>query len=155
MRTILFLLFTSFMGMMACKTAQKHTQNTVIQGIAGTVTELKGNQMPRIGQTPAAPKAYSTNVFFYEPTNLSQVSPVEFGAPMYKSINTKLIGVVQSDSIGAFVKSLPIGDYSVFVQVGQHFFANSFDIRNNISIVSVTKNKLTEIKIVVNNAASN
>lgn len=154
MRLILFLLFIGFTGIMACKTAQKTSDVHIVQGITGTVTEMIGNQMPRIGQTPASPKAYPTTVFFYEPTNISQVSALQFGAPLYKTINTKLIGFAQTDSAGSFHKSLPVGDYSVFVQVGQNFFANSFDIRNNISVISVEKKKLTDLKIVVNIGAT-
>jgi hypothetical protein len=65
-----------------------------------------------------------------------------------------MVSSVETDSTGAFKQALPTGTYSVFVQVNKQFYANSFDIRNNIFLVQVEEGKLTEIKIVVNNAAS-
>ena len=154
MRLILFLIFTVFVIGTSCKSPQKVGESSISQGIYGTVGQLTGNQMPRIGQSPAVPKPYPTTVFFYEPTNISQVIRVNESSPLYVSINTKILASVNTDSTGAFKIALPVGTYSVFVQVGQQFFANTFDIRNNISLVSVEKGKMTEVKIVVNNAAA-
>ncbi len=132
------------------------TTNKVQQGIQGTVFELVGNQMPsptNSGQKKNMGNPYPTTVFFYEPTNINQIIRTD-QAPLYNIINTKLISTVKTDSTGAFIAALPVGTYSVFVQVDKLFFANNFDIRNNISLVTVEANKLTEIKIIVNNSAS-
>lgn len=139
--------------LMACKTTQKVTEEPILQGIIGTVKQVTGNQMPRIGAPPASGKPFPTTVFFYEPANTTQVNQIG-QSPLYTAIYTKMVASVDTDSTGTFKAKLPIGTYSVFVQVGKNFFANSFDIRNNISLVAVEGNKLTDVKIIVNNAAS-
>lgn len=164
MRPFLFLVFCISMVAFACKASkqQKKVEETpesatiVKQGIRGVVLQVTGNQMPspnNSGQKKNAGNAYPTTVFFYEPTNINQVIRVNQG-PLYNIINTKLVSTVKTDSTGAFIADLPIGSYSVFVQVDKLFFANNFDIRNNISLVSVEANKVAEIKILVNNNAS-
>lgn len=153
MRLILFFMAFGWVASVSCKTPQKAGKNQVKQGISGTVAEAVGNQMPRVGQAPPVPRPYPTTVFFYEPTNIRQVNQVE-SSPVFTAVYTKLVASVQTDSAGAFKQALPAGTYSVFVQVGQQFFANNFDLRNNISLVTVEPGKLTEVKIVVNNAAT-
>ncbi|TAH09510.1 MAG: hypothetical protein EAZ12_06410 [Sphingobacteriia bacterium] len=164
MRPILFLVFCISISSFSCKVPkqQKKVENTpasvpnVKQGVRGLVLQVTGNQMPspnNTGQKKNAGNPYPTTVFFYEPTNINQVIRVNQG-PLYNIINTKLISTVKTDSTGAFIADLPTGTYSVFVQVDKLFFANSFDIRNNISLISVEANKVAEIKIIVNNNAS-
>ena len=161
MHPILFFLFCILMSFQACKPSQKTKQTEkaevlaekVKQGINGVVQTVSGNQMPSVDQKRAAPKGFPTTVFFYEPTNISQITRHDH-QPLYNTILTKLISTVETDSTGAFTAALPVGTYSVFVQVDKLFFANNFDIRNNISLVSVEVGKLTEIKILVNNNAA-
>ncbi|MDD2792055.1 MAG: hypothetical protein PHD73_02680 [Sediminibacterium sp.] len=153
MRLILFLAAVGWVALLSCKAPQKLPVNQVKQGIFGSVAEAVGNQMPRVGQATPEPVPYPTTVFFYEPTNIRQANQVE-SAPLFTAIFTRLVATVQTDSAGTFVQPLPVGTYSVFVQVGQQFFANQFDIRNNISLVTVEPGKLTEIKIVVNHNAA-
>lgn len=153
MYKILFLRMTSWAFLLACNAQKKSRETPVLEGITGVVTKISGNQMPRIGQAPSAPKPFPTTVFFYEPTNLLQVNQLE-NAPLYSVIYTKLVATTETDSIGRFTAKLPIGSYSVFVQVTNQFFANSFDIRNNISLVRVEEGKLAEMKITVNISAS-
>jgi hypothetical protein len=164
MRVFLFYIFLVITMGVSCKSSQKGksspitTEKTakVQQGIQGMVFELVGNQMPspsNTGKKNSSGNPYPTTVFFYEPTNINQVIRVNQG-PLYNIINTKLVSTVKTDSTGAFIAALPIGSYSVFVQVDKLFFANNFDIRNNISLVTVEANKLSEIKIQVNNKAT-
>lgn len=164
MRSILFSIFCISLVAFACKASKQHKKvapppglvTNVKQGIQGVVLLVSGNQMPspnNPGQKKNIGNAYPTTVFFYEPTNINQVIRVNQG-PLYNMINTKLITTVKTDSTGAFTADLPIGAYSVFVQVGKLFFANNFDIQNNISLVIVEANKLAEIKIMVNNNAN-
>ena len=164
MRPILFLVFCISMVAFSCKSSKQHKKVEIMpeiatnlkQGIQGLVLQVTGNQMPspsNTGQKLRSGNPYPTTVFFYEPTNINQVIRVNQG-PLYNIINTKLVSTVKTDSTGAFSAALPIGTYSIFVQVDKLFFANNFDIRNNISLVSVEANKVAEIKIVVNNNAS-
>ncbi len=154
MRFFLFLLVAGFMPFFACKPPQKKKADPIIQGVKGLVTSVTGNQMPRIGAPPVVPQPYRTTVFFYEPTDITRTQQWNPG-PLFTNIYTKLIAAVDTDSTGAFIAKLPVGTYSVFVQAGQQFYANSFDIRNNINLVSVDKGKLVEMNIVVNYTSTN
>ena len=161
MRSILFFIFLFLAMSQACKPSQKAKQDEKAelsvekgkQGIKGVVQSVSGNQMPSIGGQKTGPKGFPTTVFFYEPTNISQITRHD-QQPLYNTVLTKLIFTVETDSTGAFTAALPIGTYSVFVQVDKLFFANNFDIRNNISLVRVEEGKLTEIKILVNYSAT-
>ncbi len=172
MRPILFPLFILMMFSISCKTplktgnsniddvantpqgtSVKNAYQPVFQGITGTVTIVTGNQMPKIGRPAPAPKAYPTTVYFYEPTNISQAIQINNSA-LFSSISTKPIDSTQTDANGSFTKALPIGKYSVFVKVRDYYFANLYDVQNNINIVNVEKGRLTEHKIVVNNDAA-
>lgn len=154
MRFFLFLFVSGFSLFLACKLPQKKPKIAVIQGVKGVIMELKGNQMPRIGAPASEPIPYPTTVFFYEPTDITRVQQWNQG-PLFTNIYTKLVLAINTDSLGAFTAKLPVGTYSVFVQAGQNFYANLFDIRNNINLVSVEKGKLTELNMVVNFASSN
>lgn len=154
MRFFLFLFVAIFFPFWGCKPPQKKQVEPIIQGVKGLVTAITGNQMPRIGAPPTVPQAYPTTVFFYEPTDITRTLQWNQG-PLFTNIYTKLIAAVDTDSTGAFVAKLPVGSYSVFVQAGQQFYANSFDIRNNINLVTVDKGKLTEMNIVVNYTSTN
>jgi hypothetical protein len=161
MRQILFFIFCILTITQACKRAQKLKQvenpevlvEKVKQGIKGIVQSVSGNQMPSVDQKKSGPKGFPTAVFFYEPTNISQITRHDY-QPLYNTVLTKLISTVETDSTGAFTAALPVGTYSVFVQVDKLFFANNFDIKNNISLVTVEEGKLTEIKILVNHNAA-
>jgi|LakMenEpi03Aug12_release.lakeMendotaPanAssembly.Ray.scaffolds.fasta_scaffold03097_3 hypothetical protein len=164
MRVFLFYIFLGILIGAACKCPNKTTQissqsltsSMIRQGIKGKVLLVYGNQMPspsNTGKKNSSDNAYPTTVFFYEPTNINQVIQENLG-PLFNSINTKLVCSIKTDSTGAFIAALPVGTYSVFVQVDKLFFANNFDSRNNISLVLVEPNKLTEIKVIVNNNAT-
>ena len=172
MRLILFSLFTLMIVSLSCKppvttgskirngvnnapkgAMSKNAHQPVLQGITGTITIVSGNQMPKVGRPAPAPKAFPTTVFFYEPTNISQVIQINNSA-LFLSIATKLVAAAKTDADGAYVQALPEGKYSVFVKVRDNYFANLYDVQNNINIVNVEKGKLTEHKIVVNNDAA-
>jgi hypothetical protein len=154
MRFFLFLFVAGFSLFSACKIPQKKPKTAIVQGVKGVILEITGNQMPRIGAPASEPKPYPTTVFFYEPTDITRTQQWNRG-PLFTNIYTKLILAINTDSSGVFTAKLPVGTYSVFVQAGQNFYANSFDIRNNINLVSVEKGKLTELNMVVNFASSN
>ena len=154
MRQILFTLIPAILTFSACKSAKKTQTDGFGQGISGTITEIKGNQMPKVGIAPATPKPVSTTLFVYEPTHISQVKPVETGSPLYTMINRKLVASVLSDSLGRYSVALPTGTYSVFVKKGNYFFANSFDTQNNIQLVTVDSGKVTPLNILINSGAT-
>ena len=125
------------------KDVPKH-QNPQQQGIAGYIYRLSGNQMPIPGKPAHRPKGFATTLFVYETTNLKDVQRVG-NSPMYLSINKKLICTIQSDSTGYFYAALEPGSYSLFVKFNNLYYANSYDIQQNIFPVTVHKGLTTNI----------
>jgi len=152
MRHNLFIVILVILTFFACKAGKKAQTSPITQGISGTITELIGNQMPMKGAPENKPRPVSVTLLVFEPTNLSQVQRVETSA-LYTSINTRKVASVLSDSTGAFSVALPPGTYSLFVQQGKLFFANSFDSQNNIQLVTVEANKVTPFNITINSRA--
>lgn len=155
MRHILFIAFFGILTIYACSSAKKTKNKEIKQGISGVIAELKGNQMPMKGAPPNEPKPIpAATVLIYEPTNLSEVTKSQISPILYTSINTKLVASVQSDSTGKFSVALPPGTYSLFVQQGKLFFANLFDSQNNIQLVTVEADKVTQFNITINSGAT-
>lgn len=155
MRNILFVLFSAILTFWACSSVKKtQTGKMLQQGISGLITEIKGNQMPKVGVPPAKPKPVSTTLFVYEPTHISQVQPLETGSSLYTAIKRKMVASVLSDSLGRYSVALPVGTYSLFVKKGDYFFANMFDSQNNIQLVTVDTGKITPVNILINSEAS-
>lgn len=156
MKHILFFVLMSLSVLMACSSSKKANSSAnsqITQGIAGTVSELVGNQMPMKDAPPAVPKPVVTTVFIYEPTNLSQVSRMG-NSTIYTAIRTKQVASVDTDSSGAFQVALAPGSYSVFVKLSNGFYANLFDTENNIALFRVEEGKITTARISVTNRAS-
>ena len=136
----------------ACVSTKQLKNKMITQGISGYVNETKGNQMPMKDQELPKPKGIITEVFVYEVTNTSQVERVGTST-FYNEITTKLITSVTSDSTGKFSVALPIGSYSLFVKIGEKFYANRFNQNNDINVYTVEEDKVTESTINVNYAA--
>ena len=136
-----------------CSSAKKNKSSIIKQGLRGLITEATGNQMPMKGATPQLPRGVLTNVFIYEPTNLTQVTR-QGTSPVYTAIHTRLVASVATDSTGAFILDLPVGSYSVFIQHGKQFYANLFDAENNIALFTVEEHKLTTVHLTISAAAS-
>ena len=132
----------------------KHKKNTMItQGITGYVYEVSGNQMPMKGEDPQKPKGVSTTVFIYETTNISQVQRDGVSA-FYKTISSKQITSVQSDSTGKFSIELPVGNYSLFVKINGKYYANRYNEKNDINLYNVEEGKVTDANMTINYAAT-
>ena len=112
------------------------------QGIEGTVFVASGNQMPAPGRPRPVPRGIQTTVFIYALTNIRQVTRVGQSA-YYSAVPTKLIHAVETDSLGHFSVSLPVGRYSVFTKKGGLFYASIFDSENNIAPVEVVEGKMS------------
>jgi hypothetical protein len=150
MKQVLFCVFIVLLISVSCKTQKV---STVQSGIEGTVTEETGNQMPMVGGSAGAPKAFKTTVYIYDSTNISKVKQVGT-SPLFLSVNTRLVQKLDTDEAGRFSAALPAGTYSVFVLKGGAFFANQFDEKNNIGICRVEVGKQTHIQIKVNTDAT-
>ena len=150
MKQVLFCVFIVLLISVSCKTQKV---STVQSGIEGTVTEETGNQMPMVGGSAGAPKAFKTTVYIYDSTNISKAKQVGT-SPLFLSVNTRLVQKLDTDEAGRFSAALPAGTYSVFVLKGGAFFANQFDEKNNIGICRVEVGKQTHIQIKVNTDAT-
>ena len=150
MKQVLFCVFIVLLISVSCKTQKV---STVQSGIEGTVTEETGNQMPMVGGSAGAPKAFKTTVYIYDSTNISKAKQVGT-SPLFLSVNTRLVQKLDTDEAGRFSAALPAGTYSVFVLKGGAFFANQFDEKNNIGICRVEVGKQTHIQIKVNKDAT-
>ena len=153
MKHILFFLLTITAGIVACSSAKKAHSSEITEGIAGRVTEVSGNRMPMKDAAPQAGRGVLTNVLIYEPTKLSQVSRIGT-SPVYTAISTKLVASVRTDSTGSFAVTLPPGSYSVFIQRDKQYYANLFDVNNNIALFTVETNKITRADLTINTKAS-
>ncbi|MEO8172650.1 MAG: hypothetical protein ABI581_06190 [Sediminibacterium sp.] len=153
MKHILFFLFVTSMAFIACSSAKNANSSMISQGITGYITETKGNQMPMKGEPLPVGKGILTTVLVYEPTNISQVSR-DGTSPVYTAISTKLVASVETDSTGGFTVSLPVGSYSLFIKQGKQFYANLFDVNNNIALFTVEEGKLTRADLKISSKAS-
>jgi hypothetical protein len=151
MRTILAVFYLYVVLFNWCCAPKLSSSNNISQGISGYVKEVRGNQMPSPDIARAAPKGIETTIYVYELTNLSQVQGT---APFYKTIGTKFIQSITSDSLGHFAAELPAGSYSLFTKLDEQFYANSFDEKNNIAAVTVEENKVSEVNITISAKAS-
>jgi hypothetical protein len=153
MKHILFFLFTISTAFMACSSSKKANSSMITQGITGHITEATGNQMPMKDAPLPVGKGILTTVLIYEPTNINQVSRTGT-SPVYTAISTKLVASADTDSTGAFTVDLPAGSYSVFIKQGKQFYANLFDVNNNIALFTVQEGKLTRADLKVSSKAS-
>ena len=116
------------------------------QGISGHVYLVKGNQMPSPDIKPTLPPPLQTTVYIYELTNTSQVQQASDPA-FYTTINTRLVKEVRTNKKGHFKARLNPGQYSLFIKKDNLYYANIYDIKNNIAPVTVEKKKFTEVTI--------
>lgn len=153
MKHFLFNLLVTSSLIMGCSSVKNVKSTTIQQGIYGTVTEISGNRMPSPDAPGSAPKGLLTKVFVYETTSLNQVTRVGT-SPIYTSVRTKLVSSVMTDSTGFYEITLPVGHYSLFVQLGKGFYANLFDNNNIIAPFSVEEGKVTKANLVVSDKAT-
>ena len=120
------------------------------QGISGKIFLKIGNAMPSPGRKidPATPVART--VLIYE---LTRRSDAIANGTLFSHLKTKLIAKTNSDTTGYYAVALPIGKYSVFVEVEGGLFANLFDDQGNINLIEVKKDCLSKKDIVINNLA--
>jgi hypothetical protein len=154
MPKILLIIFCCFLTISACLSAKnKNSLLKTKQGIEGFVYKQTGNQMPSPNAVIKKPVGFSTTIFIYEPTNIIDVSR-KGNTAFYTSIKKKLVTTIQSDSTGYFAIELPVGSYSLFTKVGTLFYANLFDVENNIALIRVEALKVTKIDVKVDAGAT-
>ena len=128
------------------------SNETINQGICGSIVWKSGNLMPSPDSQVPKPKGVQRELFVYELTSTEQAT-LQNG--FYKAIVTNLIKSVKSDADGKFCLALPEGKYSLFVKEGDKgLYANQFDGDGNIFPVKVTKDNLSMIVFTIDYQAN-
>ena len=128
------------------------SNETINQGICGSIVWKSGNLMPSPNSQVPKPKNVQRELFVYELTNSEQAT-LQDG--FYKAVVKNLIKSVKSDAEGKFCLALPEGKYSLFVKEGEKvLYANQFDGDGNIFPVKVTKDNLSMIVFTIDYQAN-
>ncbi|HEY4060438.1 MAG TPA: hypothetical protein VGM30_00980 [Puia sp.] len=131
-----------------------YSQDSLRQGIEGTVYRVGGNHMPDPHHRSGPPVAVRSTVYIFELTNISQVLR-QGSSPYYTAVRTRLIKPVDTDDKGHFQVWLPPGDYSLFTKKGDLFYGSRRDEKNNIAPVEVLPGKVTPVECRVESDHSN
>jgi hypothetical protein len=131
-------------------------QHSARQGICGTVTELRGNQMP----SPDQPKPITggrpvvRQVLIFKVLTMKQVTSDDAG--FITEINgAKPVKTLKTNKQGKYcVYGLPVGTYSVLVREPQGLYYNISDIDNRMNPVTVKKGKITTATVEISHGAS-
>lgn len=120
------------------------------QGISGKIFLKIGNAMPSPGRKidPGTPVARTVLIY-----QLTRRADAVANGTLFSHLKTKLIAQTRSDTTGNYAVALPVGKYSVFVEVEGGLFANLFDDKGNINLVEVKRDSLSKKDIIINNLA--
>ncbi len=137
----------------ACFSTKKLSITSASQGIKGYVIENQGNRMPMKGIEQKISKGFACTVLVYEPTSINETTPHNI-SNLYEIIHTKQVASVETDSSGHFSVDLPVGEYSLFIRLGNKYYSNLFNQINQIGLFEVLPNKYTEAKLIMNRSAA-
>lgn len=159
-RKILFLVGSRLIGLlmvMGFCTSFAHMPTAPIplpmaQGIYGFVRKSTGNQMPSLGSPKRKPRGIPSTIYIFPVVNLSQVEP-DLKASFYKTVHAKVVKVVQSDSTGYFEAALDTGQYSLFVRIGDLYYAAQTDQFNHLAPATVKPSTQTYVELTVHYGA--
>jgi len=131
----------------SCST-QKNPQGVVTQGIKGTITLSEGNMMPGPDKKESAKKGVQRTVYIYSVATGSQAVGE---APLFKSVKSKLVAKVESDSTGFYQCNLKPGRYSVLtLEKSGQFFSGLSNANTELSPVEVLENAVAVYDIMIN-----
>jgi hypothetical protein len=153
MKPILFIFFIVMLSALSCSNYRQLTGQKIQQGIEGIVQIVKGDRMPSPDLPLAAPAGYATTIYIHQLTAASQLRKAD-KTGWYTSIPTPLVATVKTDSTGHFAVELPPGQYSIFVQYENGFYANWFNEKNQIGPAEVLENKVTKLKLLISAEAT-
>lgn len=152
------ILFILLISLAACTNKQNKTMtanaegtsqaDTLRQGIAGKVLWVEGNMMPTFGQDSAdrQEKPISREIYIYALTGEEQA---QMRNGFYIDIETPLIEKTHSDEGGNFSVSLPPGQYSILTKEPEGLYANTYDGAGNIQPVTVIKDSVSHITLII------
>ncbi len=149
----LFPLIVTTTILTSCLFTKKLSITSASQGIKGYVIENQGNRMPMKGIQQKISIGFACTILVYEPTSINETIPNNI-SNVYEIIRTKLVKLVDTDSSGHFSVDLPVGKYSLFIRLGNKYYANLFNQYNQIGLFEVLPNKYTEAKLTLSRAAT-
>lgn len=148
----IFILIGSHVVLAQKHSSRKAAKSAVFQGICGSVILKRGNFMPSPDRPAPKGVPVQREVLIFPILNKSQVDSNDEG--FINSVReAKPVKTVKTDKNGKFCVRLPIGRYSVVVREPEGLYANLFDAENNISPVSVQKNRRADIKVEITHQA--
>lgn len=124
----------------------------VKQGIQGNVYQRSGNRMPLKGRIMGKGLPVSTDVYFFEPTKLTQVKGQN--GKLLQQVSTKLVKKVQTDKAGFYKVCLPAGQYTVLVEYQTFYYIPYFSGNEYLSLVQVNEGKMTALEIIMEELVS-
>lgn len=148
MKPILFIFFIGFFLSLSCGNSRHLNEQKIQQGLEGIVQIVKGDRMPSPDIPLAEPAGYPTTVYIHRLTEVAQLRKMNKSG-LYTNVPTPLVTSVTTDSSGHFAVELPPGEYSVFVQYENGFYANWFNEKNQIGPAIVLEKKLTRLKLLI------
>jgi hypothetical protein len=115
---------------------------SVEQGVAGKVEVWEGNFMPMIGGRPSGKitPASDRRVRVHEPFNSREFG--KFDA-LQDTIPTPIVAETRTDTAGQYLLSLPVGNYSIFVEEGNKWYFNGWDGDGFQGLIHVDSSKVT------------
>ncbi len=117
------------------------------QGIKGHVLIEKEATMPLKGKPKQLGRPFSTIVYVYEATNISQLE-IQQGN-FASGIRSKLIKQVRSDESGKFKLKLSPGKYTIVLGYKEGIYIPFFSGNTGVAFVEVSKHQYQEIDLTI------
>ncbi|MDA3861452.1 MAG: hypothetical protein PF445_09520 [Melioribacteraceae bacterium] len=120
---------------------------TITQGAWGTVRFLEGDFMPYYDtETGGTISPVVRDIYIHEATTGDMVVREGYGG-FYKTINSQLIAVVQSNENGFFQIQLDPGKYSFFILEDSLFYGSRSDGEGFIMAEDVLKDSTVQVSL--------
>ena len=140
------------LSLCGCKILNSQVKPVLIEGVRGQVFEKKGNVMPVKGKVSSKGAIFNTIVYVFEPTTLSKVEGLN--GQFCTKVNSVLVDSLKTSIEGKFLIALKPGKYSLMVKYDQGYFVPYFSGTNELSIIEILPNVVSELDIIVNVKAS-
>ncbi len=146
----IYLFFCLLLG--GCAAVKDHASKKTIEGIRGYIFEQQGSAMPLKGKTSSKGVAISTIIYVFEPTQINQVEGLN--GPICSKVNTRLLDSATSDREGNYFMALKPGKYTLLVKYESGYFVPFFSGMNELAIIQIQPNRVSDLDIIVNAKAS-
>ncbi len=138
--------------LIGCAVVKGHSSKKTIEGIRGHIFEQQGNGMPLKGKSISKGVALSAKIYAFEPTQINQVEGLN--GPVCSKVNTRLLDSTSSDKEGNYFIALKPGKYTLLVKYESGYFVPFFSGMNELAIIQIQPNRVSDLDIIVNAKAS-